>query len=231
MRAHILQHASFESPGSILTSLQDRGVEVTCTRLYAGEPVPISVDRELLIVMGGPMSVNDEAEYPWLAGEKAVIADAVAKNRSVLGICLGAQLVASALGCRVYPNAVPEIGWFPIVPTSPGVALGLPAPETLVFHWHGETFDLPDGATLLASSPGCVNQAFAVGPRVIGLQCHLEVTPDDVRSMIDYGRHELAPGRYVQSAREILDAPAGHYEAANRVVDGLVARFLAVSPL
>ena len=227
MRAHILQHVSFESPGSILTSLQDRGVEVACTRLYAREPLPTSADLDLLIVMGGPMSANDEAAHPWLAGEKALIAEAVASNRGVLGICLGAQLVASALGRRVYRNPEPEIGWFPVKTAVPRAdARGLPPGGWTVFHWHGETFDLPASAVLLASSSGCINQAFAIGRRVIGLQFHLEVRPDDVARMIEHGRYELVAGPYLQAEQEILAEPAATYAARNRamasVLDGLI---------
>jgi GMP synthase-like glutamine amidotransferase len=171
--------------------------------------------------MGGPMSVNDEVQYPWLVEEKALVAGAIANARMVLGVCLGAQVIASALGSRVFRNPEPEIGWFPIQPTVEGEAMGLNG-SGRVFHWHGETFDLPAGATLLASSAGCVNQAFALGPRVLGLQFHLEVTPSDVRAMVEHGRHELTPSRFVQSEVEILAAPPERYATANAALDELI---------
>jgi GMP synthase-like glutamine amidotransferase len=221
MRARILQHVPFESPGSIATTLGSLGATVETTRLFAGEVLPAATDVDVLVVMGGPMSVNDEADFAWLVPEKSLIAEAIATGRAVVGVCLGAQLIASALGCRVYPNREREIGWFPIEPTPRGRASGLEV-DGPVFHWHGETFDLPAGATLLASSVGCVNQAFSLGPRVLGLQFHLEATPSDVRNMVEYGRRELAPSRFVQSEAGILDAPPERYEAANAVLDGLI---------
>jgi GMP synthase-like glutamine amidotransferase len=191
------------------------------TRLFAGDALPAAADVDMLVVMGGPMSVNDEAGFPWLIAEKALVAEAIASGRPVLGVCLGAQVIASALACRVFPNPEPEIGWFPIEPTPDGVSRGLDL-DAPIFHWHGETFELPPGAALLASSEGCVNQAFAAGPRALGLQFHLEVTPDDVRSMVEHGRHELAARRYVQSADTILGVAPDSYAAANAVMDRLI---------
>ena len=167
------------------------------------------------------MSVNDEPAYPWLVDEKGLVADAIANGRAVLGVCLGAQVIASALGCRVFRNPEPEIGWFPIQPTAAGDTVGLRR-SAEVFHWHGETFDLPAGATLLASSVGCLNQAFSLGPRVFGLQFHLEVTLSDVKKMVEHGRHELTPSRFVQSEAEILKAPPERFAMANATIDALI---------
>ena len=150
-------------------------------------------------------------------------------GRAVLGVCLGAQVIASALGYRVFKNREPEIGWFPIQPTVEGEAMGLNG-SGRVFHWHGETFDLPAGATLLASSAGCANQAFALGPRVLGLQFHLEVTPADVQRMIEHGRHKLVPARYIQDEREILAAPETSYDAINAMMTVVIGRMTAGAP-
>jgi len=226
MRAQILQHVPFESPGSILTALEALGAEVGLTRLYAGDRLEQWPGLDLLVVMGGPMSVNDEAEFPWLVEEKALVANTIAAGRAVLGVCLGAQIIASALECRVFKNAASEIGWFPIQVTEAGGARGLDLTEP-VFHWHGETFDLPVGAELLASSEGCVNQAFSIGPRVLGLQFHLEVTPKDLRSMIDHGRHDLVPSRFVQSESQMLAAADARYAKANSTMTGLVRSLLS----
>jgi len=225
MRASVLQHVSFESPGSIATTLRGLGATIEITRLFAGDRLPAISDVDVLVVMGGPMSVNDEAEVPWLVAEKALVAAAIASERAVLGVCLGAQVIASALGYRVYQNREREIGWFPIEATPQGRAAGLTVGGP-VFHWHGETFDLPADAALLASSDGCVNQAFSLGPRVLGLQFHLEVAPSDVRNMIEHGRHELTPSRFVEVESEILGAPAERYDAANGVMDLLIKRLV-----
>ena len=146
-RAHIFQHVPFEGPGSIEPWLAAEGFTVSCTRFFEAHELPGVEEVELLIVLGGPMSVNDEADYAWLAPEKRYLRAFIEAGKPVLGICLGAQLIAAALGSRVYPNREKEIGWFPIEPvSSAGEELfSFPGNQT-VFHWHGETFDLPVGA-------------------------------------------------------------------------------------
>ncbi len=177
MRAHYLQHLPFEGFGSIEPWLRHAGYEITNTPFYASSVLPPMKAIDFLVVMGGPMSVNDEDSIPWLGAEKRFIRNVIDSGKPVLGVCLGAQLIASALGADVYRNPVKEIGWFPVqgVPQNGILSFRFPA-VTEVFHWHGETFALPPGAVLLASSAGCVNQAFQIGASVIGLQFHLETT-------------------------------------------------------
>ncbi|MBU0964972.1 MAG: gamma-glutamyl-gamma-aminobutyrate hydrolase family protein, partial [Proteobacteria bacterium] len=156
MRAHYFQHVPFEGLGSIALWLAAAGFEITSTRFFASAELPDLNMIDLLVVMGGPMSVNDEAELPWLVLEKRFIREAIEAGKPVLGICLGAQLIASALGARIYPNPVKEIGWLPIQGISANDSAVFRFPETeKVFHWHGETFDLPAGAIRLAKSEGC----------------------------------------------------------------------------
>jgi GMP synthase-like glutamine amidotransferase len=164
MNVHVLQHASFEGLGGVAPLLAARKAKITTTRFFdsARPPaLPPLQGLDLVVAMGGPMSVNNEAELPWLVDEKRFIRDAVQRGTPVLGVCLGSQLIASALGARVYRNAQKEIGWFPVeaVPTS-GDGNQFVFPEKLnVFHWHGETFDLPPGAIHLARSAACKHQA------------------------------------------------------------------------
>ena len=223
MKIQVLQHVPFEGSGSMAGWLAARRVEVGLTRLYAGDPLPRADEIDGLIAMGGPMSVNDEDELPWLRPEKELVRNAVSRGIPVLGVCLGAQLIASALGARVYPGPEKEIGWFPIQ----GVAGVAPAfqfpPECLAFHWHGETFGLPPGAVRLASSAGCDNQAFQVGSRALALQFHLETTPDSAAALVEHCRDELVPGPYVQTESELLAAPATHYAAINRLMGEVLA--------
>lgn len=223
MKVHVFQHAPFEDLGSIRGWLDERGAEVSYTRFFAGEAIAVLAGFDLLIAMGGPMSANDEADWPWLKDEKLALRDAIARDIRVLGVCLGAQLIASALGARVYPNAVKEIGWFPIQAlTGSEASFGFPS-ECTVFHWHGETFDLPEGATPLARSAACKHQAFQLKRNVIGLQFHLEMTPDSALAMVENCRHELVSGPYVRSEAELRAVPASQYRAANELMREILA--------
>jgi GMP synthase (glutamine-hydrolysing) len=179
MRVLAYRHVPFEGLGRVADSLVARGIQFEYADLYvAGATPPDSSGYAGLIFLGGPMSVNDD--FPWLKEEMDVIRRAVAAGQPVLGICLGAQLIAKALGAGVRRNPASEIGWYPISCTaaaqSDRLFRGLES-ET-VFHWHSETLNLPDGAELLASSELCRNQAFRIGERIYGLQFHLEVTPE-----------------------------------------------------
>ena len=229
MKIHWFQHVPFEGLGAIEGWLLARGHTLTCTRFYAGESAPATVDGfDWLVVMGGPMNIYQYRDHPWLRAEKRVIRDAVAAGKRVLGVCLGAQLIADALGGKVHQNAEREIGWFPItaVPEGRGSPFEFPAERT-VFHWHGDTFSLPPGAVWLARSEACEHQAFAVGARVLGLQFHLEMTPDDVVRIARECADELVASRYVQPAGEIIAvAPAqaaGTAALLDRVM-GVLAR-------
>lgn len=226
MRAHYLQHVPFEGLGSIEAWLYSAGYEITSTQLYESTNFPPLEEVDLIIVMGGPMSVNDEHEYPWLSKEKNYIRNGIDTHKPVLGICLGAQLIANAMGAKVYQNSVKEIGWFPVQGASHDSAslFNFP-PSTQVFHWHGETFDLPLGATLLASSEGCVNQAFQIGASVIALQFHLETTPESAIEIVSNCRDELIPSQYVQTEEEILSVKEENYNTINQLM-GDVLSFL-----
>ncbi len=225
MRAHYLQHVPFEGLGSIEPWLQAAGYEITCTPLYETTALPAIDEIDFLIVMGGPMSVNDEDEFRWLPSEKSFIRNVIDSGKPVLGTCLGAQLIASAMGARVYKNPVKEIGWFPVqgvlAPTGAS-SFRFPA-STEVFHWHGETFDLPPGAMLMASSEVCENQAFQMGVSVIGLQFHLETTPESAQELVSNCRNELVPLPYVQTEEEILSAKPERYHSINQLMSSVLS--------
>ena len=219
MNVHIFQHVAFEGIGSMQSWLEAKNASVNTTHFYKpNAALPALDDLDLLIVMGGPMSVNDEAKLPWLIAEKAFIRQAIAHGTAVLGVCLGAQLIASALGAKVYAGKQKEIGWFNIeaVPLDceafrfPGCAK--------VFHWHGETFDLPSGAIRLAQSAACENQAFQIGRNAIGLQFHLETTPESAESIITHCRDELTHAPYIQSEAALRAAPRENYTAINKLM-------------
>lgn len=222
MRVHVLQHVAFEGLGSIESWLTEQGASLSYTRFYEEAALPDLAGIDFVIAMGGPMSVNDEAELPWLVAEKRFIDAAINSGKTVLGICLGAQLIASARGAEVYPGPQKEIGWFPVYGTkSAADTFAFPAQST-VFHWHGETFDLPAGAVRLAGSAVNPNQAFQIGQRVIGLQFHLETTEASAQAMIEHCARELIPAAYVQSASTLQSAPAKYYHDANALMQAIL---------
>src|ERR1017187_3547211 len=154
------------------------------------------------------MGANDEGKYRWMKGEKLFIELAIQKEKKVLGICLGAQLMASVLGAKVYANPQKEIGWFPIELDPPHVRhspLNVLPQRTTVFHWHGDTFDLPKGALHLARSRASENQAFALGNEVIGLQFHLEMGLSQIESLLRHASTDLTSDDYVMAPQEMLD--------------------------
>lgn len=205
LKLHWLQHVEFEDLGHIEEWAFARDVKVSCTKLYKNEALPSAMDFDLLVVMGGPMGIYDHEEHPWLIEEKQFIRQAIDAGKRVLGICLGAQLIADVLGARVYPGLQKEIGWFPIRTTEHAPTC-LPE-ELTVFHWHGDTFDIPAGAERIATSAACVNQGFIYQNRVIALQFHMEITPKSLDSMIRHCREELTDAPFIQSAEQMY---AGH---------------------
>ncbi len=208
LRIHILQHVAFEGPGCLLNWFKQHNCTLTYTRFYeADAQLPKPADFDRLVIMGGPMGVYETDKYAWLEAEKAFIRETIAAGKSVVGICLGSQLIAAALGAEVYPNKLPEIGWFPILKTEAGA--GEPLLEnfdhtTPVFHWHGDTFNLPEGAKHLFYSEACRNQGYLIGNKVLGLQFHLEVTGESLQGMINHVGDELVPAQYIQSTEAIL---------------------------
>ncbi len=227
LRAHYLQHVPFEGLGSIETWLQDSGYQITCSQLYHSVDFPRVEDIDLLVIMGGPMSVNDENVYPWLVEEKKFIKNIIEAGTSTLGICLGAQLIANSMGGKVFPNSVKEIGWFPIQASKTEGDGIFQFPEEIdVFHWHGETFNLPNGAVQLAESKGCKNQAFQIGDNVIGLQFHLETTSVSAQAIVEHCRNELVEGRYIQTENGILSASQERYSSINELMGNVLEYIL-----
>jgi GMP synthase-like glutamine amidotransferase len=207
LRIHYFQHVPFEGLGSIEEWISLSGHSLTATRFFESAIFPDISDIDWLIVMGGPMSANDEIQYPWLSAEKKFIRKAIDEGKTVLGICLGSQLVSAALGAKVYQNEEKEIGWFDIELTcfAKSDKLFFDMDDRLkVFQWHGDTFDIPEKAVHLAFSKGCKNQAYSYKDKVLALQFHLEPTQNSLRQMVDAGRDELKSARYVQTEQELL---------------------------
>jgi len=228
MRLHVLQHVPFEGPAAIAHWAAGRGHALSISHLYAGGALPALEHFDRLAVMGGPMGVGDEADYPWLRAEKALIADAIAAGRSVVGICLGAQLIAEVLDAPVYRHHQQEIGWLPVTLTDAARAdplcADLPA-EQYVLHWHGDTFELPEGARQLARSAGCEQQAFVYDERVLGLQFHLESTLDSVAAICSYCADEIDPSHpYTQTVDAMHAGAREHVEQIHHTLAALMDR-------
>lgn len=211
----IFRHAAHEGPGYLADYLNRRGLSHRLVRVDRNDPIPSSIDGVSgLVLMGGPMSVNDN--LPWIPKVTDLIRKAVAADIPVLGHCLGGQLISKALGGTITKNPVKEIGWLPVTRVENTMAqnwLGDLPPEFEVFHWHGETFSIPPGATRILASRDCANQAFVTG-KTLAFQCHIEMTSDLVREWARVGADELTPASAtVQSADEMA-----------RDLDGRIAR-------
>src|ERR1700744_1807531 len=194
-----IRHVHFEDLGSLELELGERGrpvryLDVGFARIEAPDPVAAS----LMVILGGPISATDDALYPPLVPLLAMIKKRTAAGLPTLGICLGAQLIARALGARVYPAAQAELGWTPLTLTDARRAAPLrhlDGAHTSMLHWHGDTFELPANATRLASPPACENQAFAWGDHVLGLQCHPEIRTDRFEPWLIGNASELVSHR------------------------------------
>jgi len=212
VRIQVIRHVPFEGPGLIAQWAEARGHKFA-ESLAIAEDYPRFDEVDIVVVMGGPMAADDPDSSPWLLAEKRYLSRTIAQGRSVLGVCLGAQIVAEVAGGRVRRNAEREIGWFPVALSEAGAAdpVFSAFPDGLVVgHWHGDTFDLPPSAEPMLSSEATPNQAFSLaGGRVIGLQFHLEWTEDGLAQLLGECGEDLAtPGRFVSSAESMLaEAP------------------------
>jgi GMP synthase-like glutamine amidotransferase len=226
----IFRHAPTEGPGYFATVLERRSIPWRIIAVDAGEPVPADPRGfSGLVFMGGPMSVNDD--IPWIAPVLKLIRDSVAADVPVLGHCLGGQLMSTALGGSVSRNPVKEIGWGDVaVVDTPDARgwFGHAAPSFTSFHWHGETFTLPPGAARVLTNAYCENQAFALGPH-LGMQCHIEMTPEMIESWCESGAREIARSKSpaVQTVEAIKAAAAQRLAGLHAVADGVYDRWTA----
>ena len=224
----VVRHSPTEGPGTLAKHLRAAGVRVQPVALDRGEPLPGSPETFAgIVLMGGTMSVNDP--LPWIEPECELVRQAVEAGVPVLGICLGAQMIAKALGAAVGPNPVPEIGWYPVerLPEPAGDPWldGLPS-RFEVLHWHGETFELPEGARPILASERCPRQGFVLGGHVLALQCHVEMTAPMVRRWVADNRELLASGRPgISAAEEILDRLDERVADLARVAQPIFRRF------
>ena len=203
MKIYVAQHVPFEGVGAIADWAESRKVSLGVVRLFAAEKLPEEVDG--LIVMGGPMGIYDHEDHPWLVDEKKRIRSVIDAKKPVLGICLGAQLIADVLGARVFPGTQKEIGWFELQRTAQWTGVDFPSTCT-VLHWHGDQFELPEGAISFASSAVTLCQGFFLEDRVAALQFHLETTPESLETLIENSKSELLQaGEWIQPPQELRE--------------------------
>ena len=222
MHIHSFHHSPSEGLGEIAAWARRKRHTLSATHFYKGELPPAQDDVDWLIVMGGPMNIYEHRNYPWLIAEKEAIAGMVTAGKRLLGICLGSQLIADALGGKVFQNPEVEIGWFP-VRINPGSAPVFAAfPEELTpLHWHGDTFSLPPRAVLLGSSEATRHQGFAVGSRIVGLQFHLEVGAAEVAEFVR-AEGGLGSGAFIQTGPQIIQSAPGFLPAAHAALEALL---------
>ena len=228
----IFRHSSTEGPGYLAEYLEAHSIGWKLVKIDAGEPVPIAAgEYSGLAFMGGPMSVNDD--LPWIAPVLRLIRDARDAGVPTLGHCLGGQLIAKALGGVVTRNPVKEIGWGRVDVLPGGLAaewFGAQLTSFESFHWHGERFSIPPGATRIASSPWCENQAFVLGPH-LGMQCHVEMTPELIRTWCqDWEKEVESLARRtpsVQTPAQMTEALEEKTRALNAIADRLYDRWSA----
>jgi GMP synthase-like glutamine amidotransferase len=228
MRIHYLQHVPHEGPGFIEEWATQRNYSLTATKLYEGDPFPEMTDFDLLVIMGGPMSVHDDDKISWLQDELSFVVHAIADGKKVLGICLGAQLIAYLLGAKIIKSPSAEIGWYPVTKTTNHSMFKDLPDEFMAFHWHGEMFDIPAGAERIFGSKGCENQGFIYYDNVVGFQFHFETTPETIEQMLAVENIDILKGDFIQTSDEIR-LMAEHSKTVNRYLEQILDKMTGIS--
>ncbi len=224
-RLAIIQHVPFEGPGYLKKWAVMRGRLPHLIRRYRGDALPEPPDMTAAVILGGPMNVDDEVQYPWLAEEKQWLAGLIERGVPVVGICLGAQLLAQVLGGEVFAGPYPEIGWFPVQRVTDAAPFTALPEEWTPLHWHGDTFTLPPGGQWLARSEAYPAQAFRWEKHVLGLQFHLEITRDVLHDLLKQGLPD-GPSPYLQNRVAILEGFESHGAENHQLLVKVLDAFL-----
>jgi GMP synthase-like glutamine amidotransferase len=229
-RVTCFQHIDCEGPGTLGTILKSKKVELQILKPFQGDAVPEKLG-DGLVVLGGPMGVYEENQFPWMTAELNAIRKCLSENIPILGVCLGSQMLAHAAGAQVFRGAVPEVGWYPVALTPEGrldpLFLGIP-PEFEAFHWHGDTFTLPPNSTRLAGSAYTPNQIYKLGGNAYGFQCHLEVTEEMINSWASIYAKELTPQGGPILPSRIENQLSQNAEALGKISEKVFSRFAAL---
>lgn len=226
MHIHFIQHMRFEYPASIADWAKEKKYTTTYSKIFEEAIFPSENTFDMLVILGGVMSVYDDYKYAWLPAEKIFIKNAIKEKKKVVGVCLGAQLVAEALGAKVFPHIIKEIGWFEVEKVS-AHKITNHLPETFTtFHWHGDTFTLPGGAVQLFKTAACEQQGFVYNDHVAALQFHVEVNHDLLTGMTEHENAELIKNTYVQAEDEIKQLTPKYISRQKKYIYGFLDAFI-----
>ena len=228
MRIHFIQHMPFEYPASIADWATEKNYISTYTKVFE-EPIFPSINSfDMLVIMGGVMGVYEEDEYDWMTAQKAFIKQSIEAKKKVFGVCLGAQFIAEALGANVFPHTLKEIGWLPVEKVAMH-QLTNNFPQTFTtFHWHGDTFTLPENAVHLFRTKGCAQQGFLYQNHVAGFQFHMEIKEDLLTGMTENERSELIKDSYVQTEDEIKNLTPQHISQQKKYMHDFLEAFISL---
>jgi len=216
----------FEHPASIADWAKENSHATTYTKVFEDAIFPPTEAFDMLVIMGGVMGVYEEEEYAWMPAEKAFIKASIEAKKKVLGVCLGAQFIAEALGAKVFPHTVKEIGWLPIEKVVSHRLTGKLPQTFTTFHWHGDTFALPENAIHLFKTKGCAQQGFIYNDHVAGLQFHMEVKEDLLNDMTEHERAELIKNDYVQTEAEIKNLMQQYISQQQKMMHDFLDAFM-----
>lgn len=228
MHIHFIQHMPFENPGTIADWAKEKNYTTSYTKIFEDADFPSSDSFDILVVMGGVMGVYEDDKYEWMKTEKTFIKKSIEANKKVLGVCLGAQFIAEALGAKVFAHTKKEIGWFEVEKVASHKLTENMAQLFTTFHWHGDTFTLPGKATQLFKTQACEQQGFVYNNHVAGLQFHMEVKEDLLNGMTENERAELIKAEYVQTEDEIKNLAPKYISQQKKFMYDFLEAFIAL---